>query len=152
MAKKSSTTRAKSSSKREIDIPPVSKPTAGAATGAVVGALAGPVGAIVGGVVGAVLGNRSEQNKPLMPAVSRVAKQVASGAKAAVQTVRGVAPAAKRSRTPTPSRKSGGSGPKKSTATKSGGTKTKARSAKPKARPGKAKSRPAARKGGKSRR
>ena len=37
------------SSSENIEIPPISKQTAGAATGAVLGSVAGPVGAVVGG-------------------------------------------------------------------------------------------------------
>ena len=36
----------------DIQIPPISKQTAGIATGAVLGSVAGPVGTVVGGVIG----------------------------------------------------------------------------------------------------
>ncbi len=108
MAKKSPTSQ--SSPDRNIDIPPISKPTAGAATGAVVGAVAGPVGAIVGGVIGAVLGKRAQENKPLIPE---------AGTEAVVKTARAAVPAAKRAlKSVTPAKA------KKSSARKSSAKKT----------------------------
>ena len=125
MAKKSQT---KSSSDRNIDIPPVSKSTAGAATGAVVGAIAGPMGAIVGGVIGGVLGKRAQENKPLVPP---------SVSKPIVRTARRALPTAKRAlKSVTPS-KSKRSGAKKSSARKSPAKKTSVK------KTGKAKSAPA---------
>ena len=43
----------KTPSSENIEIPPISKQAAGAATGAVLGSVAGPVGTVVGGVIGA---------------------------------------------------------------------------------------------------
>jgi hypothetical protein len=48
--------RETSQSSENIEIPPISKQTAGAVAGAAVGSIAGPFGAVVGGVVGAVAG------------------------------------------------------------------------------------------------
>ena len=47
-----------SSSSENIEIPPISKQTAGAAAGAVLGSVAGPVGAVVGGVIGAAVNSQ----------------------------------------------------------------------------------------------
>ncbi len=130
MAKKSQTT--KSSSDRNIDIPPVSKPTAGAAAGAVVGAMGGPIGAIVGGVIGAVLGKRAQENKPLIPEAVK---------KPVIRTARQAVPVAKRVlKSVTPS-KSKSRGAKKSTAAKKSPAKKTAakKSGKAKAAPARAK-------------
>jgi uncharacterized membrane protein len=43
-------------SSEEIQVPPISKQTAGAVTGAATGSVAGPIGAVVGSVVGAIAG------------------------------------------------------------------------------------------------
>ena len=82
--------------KENIDIPPIPKTTAGAATGAVVGAVAGPVGAVVGGVLGAVLGKRAQSGKPILPALKRGARTTARGERVPVKSVRAAVPAAKR--------------------------------------------------------
>ncbi len=117
MAKKSQTTQ--SSSDRNIDIPPVSKSTAGAATGAVVGAMAGPMGAVVGGVIGAVLGKRAQDNKPLIPE---------AGTKAVVKTAKAALPAAKRVlKSVTPGRSKSRGAKKSTTAKKSPAKKTAAK-------------------------
>ncbi len=127
MAKESQTS--KSSTDRNLDIPPISKPTAGAATGAVVGATAGPMGAIVGGVIGGVLGKRAQDNKPLIPE---------AGTKAVVRTARAVVPAVKRAlKAVRPGKSKSGGGAKKSTARKAPAKRTAAK------KTGKAKSAPA---------
>ena len=50
-------------SSENIEIPPISKQTAGAATGAVIGSVAGPVGAVVGGVLGALAGRAASKDQ-----------------------------------------------------------------------------------------
>ena len=96
MANKSKSSASQSGSNENIEIPPISKSAAGAATGAVLGAVGGPVGAVVGGVIGAAVGKRAESDKPMMPAVKRVARQAVRGAKVVAKTARAAAPAAKR--------------------------------------------------------
>jgi len=96
MANKSRSSASKSRSNESIEIPRISKPAAGAATGAVLGAVGGPVGAVVGGVMGAVIGERAESDKPMMPAVKRLARQTASGVKVVAKTARAAVPAARR--------------------------------------------------------
>ena len=91
MANQESSSAARSREQEEIDIPPISKSTAGAATGAVVGAVAGPVGAVVGGVVGAVVGRRIGKGKPALPrALKRTAVKAAKAATKAVKKLPGV--------------------------------------------------------------
>ena len=94
--RKRSKTSNRSTSNKNINIPPISKSEAGAATGAVLGAVGGPVGAVLGGAVGAMVGKRAESDKPMMPAVKRTARQAAGAMKAAVKTARVAVPAAKR--------------------------------------------------------
>ena len=94
--RKRSKTSNRSTSNKNINIPPISKSEAGAATGAVLGAVGGPIGAVLGGVVGAMAGKRAESDKPMMPAVKRTARQAAGAMKAAVKTARVAVPAAKR--------------------------------------------------------
>ena len=68
-----------------IEIPPISKQTAGAAAGAVIGSVAGPIGAVVGGVLGALAGRAAASGKPILPAakktVTKARKKVKSVAK-----------------------------------------------------------------------
>src|ERR1700757_1183700 len=52
-------------SNENINIPPISKPAAGAAAGAVLGSVAGPVGAVVGGVIGAIAGKSAATGEPI---------------------------------------------------------------------------------------
>jgi hypothetical protein len=127
----------------KIEIPPISKPTAGAATGAVVGAVAGPVGAVVGGVIGAVMGKRAAAGKPMLPPVKATAKQVVRETAKAVKTARAAVPAAKRAlkstkpakrskaKTTKSTKRPKARGTKRSSRTK---TKSSARSTRPKAR------------------
>ena len=125
--RKRSKTSNRSTSNKNINIPPISKSEAGAATGAVLGAVGGPVGAVLGGVVGAMVGKRAESDKPMMPAVKRTARQAAGAMKAAVKTARVAVPAAKRIVKSVRRRKTS-SGPKKSGAKKSSRTKAGRRS------------------------
>ena len=50
-----------SQSSENIEIPPISKQTAGAVAGAAVGSIAGPIGAVVGGVAGALAGKAAKR-------------------------------------------------------------------------------------------
>ncbi len=43
-------------SRKNLQVPPIPKQTAGAITGAAIGSIAGPSGAVVGGVIGALVG------------------------------------------------------------------------------------------------
>ena len=125
--KKRSKTSNRSTPNKNINIPPISKSEAGAATGAVLGAVGGPMGAVLGGAVGAMVGKRAESGKPMMPAVKRTARQAAGAMKAAVKTARVAVPAAKRIVKSVRRRKTS-SGPKKSGAKKSSRTKAGRRS------------------------
>ena len=53
----------------DIQVPPISKQTAGAVTGAAIGSIAGPVGAAVGGVVGAFAGKAASSERPVAKTV-----------------------------------------------------------------------------------
>ena len=123
MAKKSQSTATQFSSKENIEIPPISKSVAGAATGAVVGAVAGPLGAVVGGVIGAAIGKRAESGKPMMPAIKRTARQAAEGARV---VARAAGPVARRAAKAVRPGKSAHTGPKKSSgrSTKSSARRT----------------------------
>ena len=57
--------------KKNIEIPPIPKETAGTVLGAAVGALAGPAGALVGGVIGTFAGKAAASGRPVMPAVKK---------------------------------------------------------------------------------
>ena len=57
-------------SSKNIEIPAISKQTAGAVAGAAVGSIAGPIGAVVGGVVGAIVGKAAEKRRPIAPATN----------------------------------------------------------------------------------
>src|SRR5207302_7698170 len=59
-------------SKENITIPPISKPTAGAAAGAVLGSVAGPVGAVVGGMIGAIAGKAAATGEPIGATAKKV--------------------------------------------------------------------------------
>jgi hypothetical protein len=59
-------------SSEDIQVPPISKQTAGAVTGAAIGSIAGPAGAVVGGVIGAVVGKAAAEGGPVGKAVRRV--------------------------------------------------------------------------------
>src|SRR5437868_15295795 len=65
------------SSSENINIPPISKPTAGAAAGLVLGSVAGPVGALVGGVLGALAGQAAASASSTTPSGKRTVKAVA---------------------------------------------------------------------------
>lgn len=95
---KTSQSSGNSDPNENIEIPPISKRNAGAATGAVIGAVGGPIGALLGGVVGAVMGKAASSNKPVGPAVRRGAEKVsravvktADDAKAVTETARSTA-------------------------------------------------------------
>ena len=59
-------------SSEDIQVPPISKRTAGAVTGAAIGSIAGPAGAVIGGVIGAVVGKAAADGQPVSKAVRRV--------------------------------------------------------------------------------
>src|SRR6266480_1978880 len=52
-------------SSKDIQVPPISKQTAGAVAGAAIGSVAGPIGAVVGGVVGALAGKAASGERPI---------------------------------------------------------------------------------------
>jgi hypothetical protein len=135
-----------------IEIPPISKRNAGAATGAVIGAVGGPIGALLGGVVGAVMGKAAASNKPILPAVRRGAKKVqqtavksVSQVKSAAKAVRSTVKAVKRAK---PSGVKGKSTARKSSGKKAPAKKTagKKSSAKKSKAPGRSAKKSAARK------
>jgi hypothetical protein len=66
-------------SSEDIQVPPISKQTAGAVTGAAIGSIAGPAGAVVGGVIGALVGKAAAGGRPVQKAVRR-ATAVSKGA------------------------------------------------------------------------
>ena len=70
------------SSSENIEIPPISKQTAGAAAGAVLGSVAGPVGAVVGGVIGALAGRAATSASSAPPPAEQPVKAVAPEARA----------------------------------------------------------------------
>lgn len=59
-------------SSEDIQVPPISKQTAGAVTGAAIGSVAGPLGAVVGGVVGAIAGKVAVGRRPVRKGIKRV--------------------------------------------------------------------------------
>ncbi|MBL9092894.1 MAG: hypothetical protein JNL96_16865, partial [Planctomycetaceae bacterium] len=66
MAKKKAATKSPKSAQPEpnVNLPEVSKQTAGGIGGAMLGGMvAGPVGALVGGVAGALIGKKSAEGK-----------------------------------------------------------------------------------------
>jgi len=52
---------------KNIELPSISKQTAGAVAGAAVGSIAGPIGAVVGGVAGALAGKAIEKRRARSP-------------------------------------------------------------------------------------
>ena len=64
--------------KKNIEIPPIPKETAGTVLGAAVGALAGQAGAVVGGVIGAIAGKAAASGRPVMPASTKGAPDAAT--------------------------------------------------------------------------
>src|SRR5438552_9844425 len=75
-------------SSEEIQIPPISKQTAGAVAGAALGSVAGPIGAVVGGVVGALAGKASATGRRIVPpAAKKTVKRVVRKAQTAAKPV-----------------------------------------------------------------
>jgi len=58
-------------SSKDIQVPPISKQTAGAVAGAAIGSVVGPIGAVVGGVVGALAGKAASGERPIRKVVGR---------------------------------------------------------------------------------
>jgi hypothetical protein len=58
-------------SSEDIQVPPIPKQTAGAATGGAIGSIAGPAGAVGGGVIGAVVGKAAAGGRPVRKAARR---------------------------------------------------------------------------------
>lgn len=58
-----------------IEIPPISKETAGAVAGAALGSVADPAGAVIGGLVGALAGKAAATGRPPVPAAKEIVQK-----------------------------------------------------------------------------
>ena len=82
-------------SSEDIQVPPISKQTAGAVTGAAIGSVAGPLGAVVGGVVGAIAGKVAVGRRPVRKGIKRVQEFPNAGVS---RDLRGKSPALSRAK------------------------------------------------------